>query len=148
VKHVKKLSVVAFLLLMVAPLAANGVVVPPHPVEPGTGGFKMNYHNVDITLENGIARVKIEEEFENVSNRRLEAVYLFPIPSSAVISDFVMKVGDQVFKGEVLPADEARKIYQEIVAKLKDPALLEYVGSQLIRLSVFPSSRVKSGNSI
>ncbi len=132
------MSVIAFLLLMVAPLTANGVVVPPHPVEPGNGGFKMNYHNVDITLDNGIARVKIEEEFENVSSHRLEAVYLFPIPSSAVISDFVMKVGDQVFKGEVLPADEARKIYQEIVAKLKDPALLEYVGSQLIRLSVFP----------
>ena len=117
---------------------SNGVVVPPYPVERDLGGFVMNTHNVHIKVENGIATVVIEEEFENTSKRLLEAVYLFPIPSSAVISDFTMKIGDQVLKGEVLPADQAREIYQEIVAKMKDPALLEYVGTQLIRMSIYP----------
>ena len=117
---------------------SNGVVVPPYPVERDLGGFVMNTHNVHIKVENGIATVTIEEEFENTSKRLLEAVYLFPIPSSAVISDFTMKIGDQVLKGEVLPADQAREIYQEIVAKMKDPALLEYVGTQLIRMSIYP----------
>ena len=135
---IKKSGFTLLLLLLSTPFFGNGVVVPPHPIIPGTGGFTMNYHNVDISIENGVARVRIEEEFQNTTARTLEAVYLFPIPSSAVISDFVMKVGDQVLKAEVLPAEEAKKIYQEIVAQLKDPALLEYVGSQLIRLSVFP----------
>ena len=38
----------------------------------------------------------------------------------------------------ILPKEEARRIYNQIVAKLKDPALLEFVGYNLIRSSVFP----------
>ncbi len=37
-----------------------------------------------------------------------------------------------------MPADEARKIYEDIVRKKKDPALLEYVGYGLYRTSAFP----------
>ena len=35
-------------------------------------------------------------------------------------------------------ADEARAIYDEIVRKMRDPALLEYVGRGVIQASVFP----------
>jgi Ca-activated chloride channel family protein len=37
-----------------------------------------------------------------------------------------------------LRADEARAIYDEIVRQYRDPALLEYVGSDLIQANVFP----------
>ena len=134
----KGFGAMVLFVLASATVFSNGVVVPPYPVERDLGGFVMNTHNVHIKVENGIATVVIEEEFENTSKRLLEAVYLFPIPSSAVISDFTMKIGDQVLKGEVLPADQAREIYQEIVAKMKDSALLEYVGTQLIRMSIYP----------
>ncbi|PNS38456.1 VIT domain-containing protein [Mesotoga sp. B105.6.4] len=134
----KGFGAMVLFVLAGATVFSNGVVVPPYPIERGLGGFVMNSHNVHIKVEDGIATVIIEEEFENKSMRLLEAVYLFPIPSSAVISDFTMKIGDQVLKGEVLPADQAREIYQEIVAKMKDPALLEYVGTQLIRMSIYP----------
>ncbi|HNS35298.1 MAG TPA: VIT domain-containing protein, partial [Mesotoga sp.] len=133
----KGFGAMVLFVLAGATVFSNGVVVPPYPIERGLGGFVMNSHNVHIKVEDGIATVIIEEEFENKSMRLLEAVYLFPIPSSAVISDFTMKIGDQVLKGEVLPADQAREIYQEIVAKMKDPALLEYVGTQLIRMSIY-----------
>ena len=134
----KRLGMILLFVLAVTSAFSNGVVIPQFPLEQDSGGFVMNTHNVHITVEDGIATVIIEEEFENTSTRLLEAVYLFPIPSSAVISDFTMKIGDQILKGEVLPADEAREIYQEIVAKMKDPALLEYVGTQLIRMSIYP----------
>jgi len=38
----------------------------------------------------------------------------------------------------VLPRDEARRVYDEIVSRAKDPGLLEFVGSDLVRSSVFP----------
>jgi len=56
----------------------------------------------------------------------------------ASISSFSMFVGETELKGMVLDKDEARKIYEDIVRRKKDPALLEYVGSGLIKTSVFP----------
>jgi Ca-activated chloride channel family protein len=38
----------------------------------------------------------------------------------------------------VLPADEARRIYEEIVRRKKDPALIELVGHGILRARVFP----------
>ena len=40
--------------------------------------------------------------------------------------------------GRLLPKDEARRIYEEIVRTKRDPALLEYMGRGLYRTSVFP----------
>ena len=40
--------------------------------------------------------------------------------------------------GRLLPKDEARRIYEEIVRTKRDPALLEYMGRGLFRTSVFP----------
>ena len=38
----------------------------------------------------------------------------------------------------ILSHDEARSIYEDIVRRRRDPALLEYVGRNLVRVSVFP----------
>ncbi len=40
--------------------------------------------------------------------------------------------------GRLLPKDEARRIYEDIVRTKRDPALLEYMGRGLFRTSVFP----------
>lgn len=134
----RKLLIATVLFGLVSVLSADGVVVPAVQTDAGMVGFVMTYHNVRIVIDEGIAHVSIEEEFKNISESLLEAVYLFPVPRNAVISDFKMKVGDDIFSGEVLSAEQARSIYLEIVSAMRDPALLEYVGSGLIRLSVFP----------
>lgn len=134
----RKLLIITALFGLVSVLSADGVIVPAVQTDAGMMGFVMTYHNVSIVVDEGIAHVSIEEEFKNISESLLEAVYLFPVPRNAVISDFKMSVGDDVFAGEVLSAEEARSIYFEIVSAMRDPALLEYVGSGLIRLSVFP----------
>ena len=41
-------------------------------------------------------------------------------------------------EGRLLTADEARRAYEEIVRRQRDPALLEYLGRDLYRVSVFP----------
>ena len=53
--------------------------------------------------------------------------------------------GDLLFAGsakeptaKLLPKAEAQAIYRSIVSKLKDPALLEFAGYNLVRSSVFP----------
>ena len=41
-------------------------------------------------------------------------------------------------EAKILPAAEARGIYDAIVRQMRDPALLEYVGSDAIQANVFP----------
>ena len=93
---------------------------------------------VTIDDESRVARVEVEEVFRNRSHGLAEGDYLYPIPASAVFTNFSLFMGDQELKGEVLSAEEARKIYEEIVRRKKDPALIELVGHGVLRARVFP----------
>jgi Ca-activated chloride channel family protein len=138
----RKQLILLFMLISALCAFSDGILIPPSefipPTTDHTPRFIMNFHNVKIEIDKGIAKITIEEEFTNPYDYPLEAMYLFPVPPEAVINDFIMKSGDEVLKGNVLPADEARKTYQDIVARIKDPALLEYANNRLIKLSVFP----------
>jgi len=140
----KMVGALLVLFLVISSIAiADGIVIPnweSHvmPPLPDVQMFYMTYHYVTITVENGIAKVRIEEEFVNPNSMPIEAEYIFPVPLGAVIDRFSMIVGDQVYEGKVLPAEEARKIYQDIVRRMKDPALLEYANSRMVRMKVYP----------
>ncbi len=85
-----------------------------------------------------VARVEVEEEFRNNGGRLAEGDYLYPIPAGAVFTNFSLFMGEQELKGEMLSASVARGIYEEIVRRKKDPALIELVGHGLLRARVFP----------
>jgi Ca-activated chloride channel homolog len=55
-----------------------------------------------------------------------------------VVEDFKMWVDGTILEAEILPAREAREIYEGYVRRERDPALLEYVGRDTVRASVFP----------
>ncbi|MEP7326888.1 MAG: VWA domain-containing protein, partial [Gemmatimonadota bacterium] len=67
-----------------------------------------------------------------------EGTYLYPMPGEAVFTDFSLWIGEQEVRGEMMQAEQARGIYEEIVRKLRDPALLTLEGHGLIRARVFP----------
>ncbi len=91
---------------------------------------------IDI-LEN-TATTTIEIRLHNTSNRRQEAELIFPVPDGAVVRGFAYDGPDGMITAKVLPKDEARRIYDSLVAKIRDPALAEFIGYNLIRSSVFP----------
>ncbi|HZH80955.1 MAG TPA: VWA domain-containing protein, partial [Gemmatimonadales bacterium] len=67
-----------------------------------------------------------------------EASYLYPLPGEATFSDFSLWQGDRELKGEPMDAAQARSIYEEIVRRKRDPALIELAGHGLLRARVFP----------
>jgi Ca-activated chloride channel family protein len=132
-------------LLLVAPGArADGFLVPDHeltvrpPEGPAPRPFAVKYHHVDTSIEGQVARTHVDQVFVNITPRSLEAVYLFPVPDGAVIDEFALWQNGEKITGEVLSAFEARRIYEDIVRRQRDPALLEYADRRLIRLRVFP----------
>ncbi len=74
----------------------------------------------------------------NEHDWEVEGTYIFPIPDGASISKFVIWVDGQAVEGKILPADEARQIYEDIVRQRRDPALLEYIGNGAVQARIYP----------
>ena len=122
------------LLLLPARVGADGLILPEPWVELAIGR-----HVVDVAIRDQAAVTEIDQTFLNLSRiREVEGTYVFPVPEGAAISAFSMTVDGVALAGELLPADEARKIYTDIVRQRIDPALLEYVGRGAYRARIFP----------
>jgi Ca-activated chloride channel family protein len=145
------LSLVALLVLgfsLAAPALtrADGVViVDPPPCDPACpepinigDQLEVKSHRVDVTIADQVATTKIDQVFHNPHDWVAQGTYVFPIPEGATIDNFTMVVDGEPVQAKILTADQARAIYDDIVRKLKDPALLEYVGRGAIQVSVFP----------
>ncbi|MFQ5592758.1 MAG: VIT domain-containing protein [Anaerolineae bacterium] len=128
------------LLLMPAPASADGIVIiePPPGRVIGTTPLAVRDHIVNVTIDNQVATTRVDQTFVNPSNVVLEGTYVFPLPEGATISEFNMWVDGKKWEGKVLNKDEAREIYESIVRRRRDPALLEYIGRGAFQASIFP----------
>ena len=100
--------------------------------------LEVTYHHVTVKIDGQIATTSVDQEFYNPNAQRLEGTYLFPLPKDSQIDKFTMEIAGQQVQAELLSADKARAIYEDIVRKLKDPALLEYAGRDVFKVRVFP----------
>jgi Ca-activated chloride channel homolog len=109
---------------------------PPHHHE--FAPLEVSFHHVDVKIDGQIATTSVDQEFYNPNAERLEGTYLFPVPKGAQIDKFTMDIGGKQVEAELLPADKARQIYEDIVRKMRDPALMEYAGRDVFKVRVFP----------
>ncbi len=117
---------------------AQGFLVDRRPQMPVARTYEVREVLVDARVKDQVAEVQVSQTFHNPGSTPLEAEYLFPLPEDGAIQNFVLMVDGRELPGRLLPKEEARRIYEEIVRRKKDPALLEYMGRGLIRTSVFP----------
>jgi len=110
--------------------------IPPHPVI--QRDLTLTDMRVDIKIDGAVAHTTIRQTLRNDGSFMAEGQYLLPLPPGASVSDFAIVDGDRRLTGEVLDADEARQVYQDIVRKMRDPGLLEYQDSNTFSVAVFP----------
>lgn len=108
------------------------------PVDRAIPPLPITYQRVTVTIQDQAAVTRVEQEFQNDHSQPLEAFYLFPVPKDAGVKDFAMWMDGKRVKGEVVEAKKARDIYTDIVRRMQDPGLLEYLGDNLYRVRVFP----------
>ena len=131
------------LLGLVGHARADGFIIVerPMPVPPRHFPFaplEVTSHHVDVKIDRQVAVTSIDQEFYNPNDQRLEGIYIFPVPKGAHIDKFSMEIGGKMTDAELLSADKARYMYEEIVRKMRDPALLEYAGRDLFKVHIFP----------
>lgn len=94
--------------------------------------------NVRVDLVDRVLRYEITETFVNRGSRIGEADFMFPLPKGAAFQDLKLSINGEMVAGETMSADRARQIYEEIVRRQRDPALLEWMGYGLLRARIFP----------
>jgi len=128
------------LMSSTTPLAAQGWIELERRQVPGNQNPAVirTSSEVHTTIEGRVARVEVEEQFRNSGGGLAEGHYLYPLPGEAVFQNFSLWMGQQELRGEMMNAEQARGIYEEIVRRKKDPALLTLAGHGLVRAQVFP----------
>ncbi|MGH9819897.1 MAG: VIT and vWA domain-containing protein, partial [Pyrinomonadaceae bacterium] len=129
---------------------AQGVIVPiicdlrpcnPRPLprsQPLPNALPVKSIKLDTNINGQVATTHVEQIFRNDTPYTLEGTYFFPIPETASIVEFAIWENGKKLVGEVRSREEARRIYDEIVRRQRDPGLLEYAGKDLFQASIFP----------
>lgn len=128
------------LCLAAVTTACACIVIPPPPPRPDIKPLYLQVKSQDVetTINDQVARTTVTTTVHNPHDRQVEGTFLFPLPPGASVSNFSYWIGGKEMKGEVLDRDKARKIYEDIVRTMRDPALLEYDGNGLFKASIFP----------
>lgn len=146
----RALVLLAICLAFASLAAAQGVIVPGPcrrcPTPPIVDWPPRNLPRalpvksikIDTKISSQVATTHVEQVFRNNTPFTLEGTYFFPIPETASIAEFAIWDGDRRLVGEVRSREEARRIYDEIVRRQRDPGLLEYAGKDLFQASIFP----------
>jgi len=115
------------------------VIVPQSSVfQTAQGNVRISGVDVGISIVEQVATTTLEIHLENPGNRPREARLLVPVPDGAVVRSFEFEGTAAESSAQILEKAEARRAYDAIVARAKDPALLEFVGWDAVRSSVFP----------
>lgn len=143
------LTIISTFMLAPTPARADGIIIPeppicrpPCPIPPPPPRevpyLTVENHRVNVTIDNQVATTRIDQTFRNDSQWSLEGTYIFPLPEEAAINDFAMWIDGERVDGQLYTKEEARRIYDDIVRRRLDPALLEYIGRDLFQASIFP----------
>jgi len=120
------------------------IIWPPHPPiprpvpPPPTATYKIKQVEVQARLVDQVAQVQVSQSFVNTGSQQMEVSFVFPLPYDGAIDQMTLMVDGKEYPAKLLSAEEARRLYESIVRKNKDPALLEWVGTGMFRTSVFP----------
>lgn len=138
-------------LFFVLSANAQGVIVPiicdvrpcrpPRPIPqpiPLPNALPVKSVKLDTKINGQVSTTHVEQIFRNDTQYTLEGTYFFPIPETASIVEFAIWENGKKLVGEVRSREEARRIYDEIVRRQRDPGLLEYAGKDLFQASIFP----------
>jgi Ca-activated chloride channel family protein len=129
------IALAALALLAASAAHASGLLI----AEGGFGGMlEIVEHDVQVTVNNGVAVTEVTQVFQNLEDRQVEALYTFPVPKGASVANFSMWINGKEMIGEVVEKKRAREIYNSYKQKRRDPGLLEQTDHKTFEMRIFP----------
>lgn len=128
-------SLAAATLLSLQSLSGAGTL---KPVGSTDQAIEIRDHHLEVVINNGFAQTRVRQTFFNPNSTDLEAIYAFPVPEDAVLSEMRMISGETTLLGEVLPKAEADKIYEEEKSQGRETGKAEKQSYQHFEFRVTP----------
>ena len=131
--------------------------IRPGDDDPGTGALMarqaskkdvplpLQHTDVKAHVSAWISSVDVTQRFHNPFDDKIEAVYVFPLPVDAAVSEFVMTIGERHIRGIIREREEARKIYEEAKSQGYVASLLSQERPNVFTQSV---ANIEPGKSI
>lgn len=120
-------------LVAAAPARAAGLL---KAMDGGDLPVAIRSHQVEVVINNGFARTEIDQLFANTGDRDLEALYTFPLPKQASLSELSLWIDGAEVIGEVVEKERARQLYNEQKAQGLETALAEKKDFQSFEIAV------------
>jgi Ca-activated chloride channel family protein len=101
---------------------ASGILTPTGS---GHQPIQIRDHHVNVVINNGFAMTEVQQTFYNPNSQDLEAMYSFPLPKSASLSEVTIYVGEREINGEVLEKQKAQQVYEDEKSRGNEAGLAE-----------------------
>ena len=95
------------------------------PIGSGHQPVQIRDHHVNVVINNGFAMTEVQQTFYNPNGQDLEAMYSFPLPKSASLSEVTIYAGESEINGEVLEKQKARQAYEDEKSRGNEAGLAE-----------------------
>lgn len=92
--------------------------------------------DVEMDISGMIVRSKIKQYFKNTSQSWIEAIYVFPLPSTAAVDHLRMQIGERIIVADIKEKHTAKKLYQKAKRSGYKAALVEQQRPNLFTNSV------------
>ena len=140
--------VVAGLCLGASRVMAQDVSAPVGGLRPehalvqlaaGERAIRLARAGVDVYVEGSLVHTVIDLTLANPNARVLEGELQFPLHAGQTVSGFALDMADGSMRAAVpVPKARGREVFEEVVRKGVDPALLEQTAGENFRLRVYP----------
>ncbi len=108
---------------------ADGMLLP---MDFSADYLAVRYHHVTVTIEDGHAVTRVEQEFYNPHSVPIQGRYMFPVPPDTILSDFKATVGGEEQTTTHQGKDATNTALFDMVARHHDPSLLQYIDWETI----------------
>ena len=134
-KLIGKFTALCLLAGLAGSINAAGIL---KPVSGSENLIKIKSHMVKAVINNGFVRTEVDQVFTNTGEKVLEAVYSFPVPEHAAMSELSLWINDREVIGEVVEKKRARSIYEDQKSKGNSTALTEKNSFRTFDVNVYP----------
>jgi Ca-activated chloride channel family protein len=140
------LAMVSFCALATVPAVERALATGTAP-EPTEGRLvtRQGEQRVDVPLEHTdvqihvaghLADITLTQTFHNPYGDKIEAVYLFPLPTGAAVHQLDIRMGERVIRGAIHRRNQAERIYERARDKGHVAALLTQERANLFTQAV------------
>lgn len=96
----------------------------------------LEHTDVHIRVDGHLAEATVKQRFKNPFATKIEAVYLFPLPTGAAVGDLTIKIGTRTIRGALKERAQAKATYEAARKKGLVAALLTQERPNLFTQSI------------